>query len=98
MGAFDDPRIGGHDAVNIGPDPNFIGVGTVTDNSCRVVRAAAAQGGDHAVNRSPHIAGNNRGNTRVYKLLQPWLNLLARSREQRLRIAEIVVGDYQLAG
>ncbi|CDB12074.1 unknown [Bacteroides sp. CAG:633] len=48
VGSGDDTRIGGHEAVHIGPDFQTVGIERSGHNGCRVVRTSAAQVGHDA--------------------------------------------------
>ena len=59
IGRLDDLRVGGHEAVDVGPDLKYLGIHSSSNDGCRVVGAAAPQvGGLVAV----AVAGNEARN------------------------------------
>ena len=53
-----DARVGGHDAVDIGPDLDGAGMESAADQGAGVVRATAAQGGGDLDLRADEAAQN----------------------------------------
>ena len=90
------PRIAGHDAVHVGPDPQLFRVHRCRDYGCREIRAAAAQSGWPAIQRRGVESRDHRDNALLQQRPQNQLRSLASLVHQWRRVAEHVVGGYHL--
>ena len=93
LGAGNDARVGGHQAIHIRPDPTFLGLERGTDDAACVVAPAAPQGGRHAMLRGGDESGDDDGLAPIQVRLEIRPELVQRQVHQRLGLAEVVVGD-----
>ena len=94
---FHDAGIGGHHAVDIGPDLDFAGVERRPKNRRRVVRSAPPERGRDAPCGRPDVAANDRHLTRRSERRETRGDGGRRFSGQRQRRAERVVGHQHLS-
>ena len=97
-GIFHQARIGAHDAVDVGPDPQLTGIQSTRQNRRGEVRTAAAQRGGTAIQGGAIETGDNGQNILRQQRPQYFGTLFARRIQQRRRVAETSIGDDHLAG
>ena len=88
--------IGGVDAVDVGPDDEFVGVNDVGDDGAREIRTVAAESGDAAVGSGADEAGNDGHDAGFEERKKNIAAALPGLREMRLGFAESVAGQDEI--
>ena len=89
-------RVGGKDAVNVGPNHEFVGVQDVSDDGTGEIGAVAAESGNAAVSSRADKTGDNRDDAILEKRLQNLAPAPFGLRQMRLRIAKGVTRDHEI--
>jgi hypothetical protein len=90
--------IGGKDAIDVGPDDEFVGVDDVRDDGAGKIGTVAAKGGDAAIGSCTDEAGNDRDDTGFEERKKNVAAALFGLCEMRLSFAEGVAGQDELGG
>src|SRR5277367_6821007 len=90
--------VGGKDAVDIGPDDQFVGVHNVSDDGAGKIGAVAAQGGDATVGRSANKTGYDRDEAVGQQRKKNFATAHARFCQVRARVAEGFAGAHKVGG
>jgi hypothetical protein len=91
-------RIGGVDAIDVGPDDEFFGVHDVSDDGSGKIGAIAAEGGDATVGSGADKSGDYGDDAFSEEREENRAAALAGLFEMRLGVAEIVAGDDKVRG
>src|SRR6267154_3277507 len=96
FGAF--VGIGGVDAVDVGPDDEFVGVHDVGDYGTGKIRAIAAEGGDAAVRSCADETGNNGDDAGLEERKKNVAAALLGLFEMRLGVTKSIASQDELGG
>ena len=97
-GVGNQARIGGHDAIDVGPNPQFGRFERGGQNGRREIRAAAAQGSRPAIGGSTVEAGDDRQHAFVQQRKKPRARFRRGLVHYRRSVSENCVGNDQLGG
>ena len=93
-----DAGVGRHDAVDVGPGPDLVGVQTVAQDRSAVVASAPAQGRRHALRGGADEPGHHGYDTAFKRRSEASRDLRTSRPHQRHCVLVGIVGDDQLSG
>ena len=91
-------RVGAHDAIDVGPDPELGGVERGGQNRRRKIGAAASERGGASIGGGAVEAGDDGHDAALEQRQQAGARLHPRGLHQRRSVAEDGVGDDDLPG
>src|SRR5438067_6130789 len=90
-------RVGGHDAVHVGPDFNALPVEHGAQQGGSEIRAAAAERGGRSLQRGANEAAKHRGGPAIEEREKLLVNPLTRWSIKRRGGAVVLIGDDAFA-
>ncbi len=93
-----DARIGGEDAIDIGPYPDFVGAQRGAEERGGVIRATATERGEMPRSGGSAISGDDRHLAGFEQRVQHFAAALPCFFQVRRGVAVVLVGDHQFGG